>query len=86
MAQSDAMSSHRIQSVGISTPKQLRPINTAPRKKQESKYNYSISASDIDQETLSHFLSREFGKNFRVKVSFERLFHFCFLRPNEAKP
>jgi hypothetical protein len=80
------MSSHRIQSVGSSTPKQLCTINAAQRKKQKPKYNYSISASDIDQQTLIHFLSREFGKDFRVKVSFEQLFPFVFYRPNEAKP
>jgi hypothetical protein len=78
MVRSDAMSSHRIQSVGTSTPKQLCPINAAPREKQISKYSYSISASDIDQETLNHFLSREFGKDFRVKVSFEQLFPLLF--------
>jgi len=86
MLRSEAMSSHKIQSVGSSTPtpKQLCPNNAAPRKKQ--KYNYSISASDIDQRTLIDFLSCEFGKDFRVKVSFEQLLPVVFYRPNEANP
>jgi len=60
-------------------------MNTTQREKQKPNYNYSISASDIDQQTLIDFLSRKFGKDFRVKVSFEQLFPSVFYGPNEAK-
>jgi hypothetical protein len=63
--------SHKPHSSGNSTQKQLGSTDTAQRKREQSKYNYSISASDIDQQTLVEALQREFGKDFRVKVSSE---------------
>jgi hypothetical protein len=71
--------SHKTHSSGNSTQAQLGSTGTAQRKREKSKYNYSISASDIDQQTLVEFLQREFGKNFRVKVSSELYFLFAFL-------
>ena len=49
--------------------KQLGSTDAALRKREKSKYNYSISASDIDQQTLVQFLRHEFGEDFHVKVS-----------------
>jgi hypothetical protein len=63
--------SHKPHSSGSCTQKQLGSMDTAQRKREKSKYNYSISASDIDQQTLVEVLQREFGKDFRVKVSSE---------------
>jgi len=61
--------SHRNKSSGNSMQKQLASTDAAQRKREKSKYNYSISASDIDQQTLVQFLRHEFGEDFHVKVS-----------------
>jgi hypothetical protein len=70
--------SHKTHSSGNSMQTQLGSMDTAQRKREKSKYNYSISASDIDQQTLVEVLQREFGKDFRVKVSSELYFLFAF--------
>ncbi|KAE8444210.1 hypothetical protein EG329_000807 [Mollisiaceae sp. DMI_Dod_QoI] len=58
----------------MSTEKQLGSTDATERKRQKVKYNYSISASDIDQQTLVAVLKRKFGKEFRLKLKNDKFF------------
>lgn len=56
----------------------------AAQRGKNSKYKYSISASDIDQKTLSRVLSAEFGDQFHVKVDFPLRYFLFEGTPNES--
>jgi hypothetical protein len=56
----------------------------AARGKKNSKYKYSIPASDIDQKSLNRVLSAEFGDQFHVKVDFPLRYFLFEGRPNES--
>jgi len=56
----------------------------AAREEKNSRYKYSISASDIDQKTLNRVLSAEFGDQFHVKVDFSLRYFLFESRSNES--